>query len=445
MATKRLVKDWSWGTLIVKLSLTVIILWLGYHFFGDQVKDFVRNNEPLTTNMGAAVSAFLAWMAGFAFHRRVKSDKPEGDFFAKKDLMSVPENKGRYSDRMAYVLAEMSDLAYYEVEKSDDNFAKVIQRAIDTDYRDTVKLKGLLDYYKETTRSLSTNDKLLIESEGHLKDTLKNSGFEYRPPYLNSESVQGFICVYKGLEATPKEPYVVVAFRGSEMKVEDWLTNADATPSLNVDAGKVHGGFYDGFQKVKEEIESSLQKIREELGDDIPVYFTGHSLGGGLATISARELMPDGNGACYTFGAPRVGDYKYFEFMKTPVYRIVNSSDIVPRVPPGVGSLAVTWLLSVLRWWFATIPWVTRALKEAEGWVNKLKDYRHFGDARYLTDVASGKCDKVMLLRNPNNFDVFQWFWRHVLISYGMPIKSHSMTIYRKKLAQIGLQRMQKH
>ena len=234
----------------------------------------------------------------------------------------------------------------------------------------------------------------------------------------------------------------MVAFRGSEKKVEDWLTNADAAPSLKKKHGKVHSGFYEDFLGVKDEVEKRVDAIRAKYGDGIPIYFTGHSLGGAVATIAAKELRPDGNAACYTFGAPRIGDYDYFDMMKTPVYRIVNSSDIVPRVPPGAVTVVYTLLIDILCALLSRSPDAVAILRAAEDWLNKLKDYRHFGDLRFLTDVATGRFDEVKLLRNPSYLDVVQWFWRHVLVSFGMPIKSHGMTIYRKKLAQVGLKRL---
>ena len=71
----------------------------------------------------------------------------------------------------------------------------------------------------------------------------------------------------------------------------------------------------------------------------LPLYITGHSLGGALAVIaSIRITPPDRIAACYTYGCPRVGDAEFTnQLWKIPVYRQVHSSDIVPRVPFGFG------------------------------------------------------------------------------------------------------------
>jgi len=38
-------------------------------------------------------------------------------------------------------------------------------------------------------------------------------------------------------------------------------------------------------------------------------------------------------GACYTFGSPPVGTKAFDDDIKTPIYRVVNHVDIVPRLP----------------------------------------------------------------------------------------------------------------
>lgn len=414
--------------------LLVLLLGIGSVEYFDIWWGCVQEYSELAVSGG--ISLFFSIV--FAVKRRITTKQPMGNFFSQKRLMvPLEQNKrSRYSDRMAYVLAEMSELAYYEVERAQNNFVQFALQAKKIDPSSQAAIDRLISFYQKLTRSDSTGGTKLFTEE-HLQEALDKGGFKYHPPYLNHGSAQGFICYKKA-----PSPYIVVAFRGSEKKIEDWLTNIDAVPVEVEGGGKVHRGFYQDFMELRETIERSIELIRKHLNDDsVPVYFTGHSLGGALATIATRELMKDGYGACYTYGAPRVGDYTYFEFVKTPVYRVVNSSDIVPRVPPGAWSTLITKLMTLARYLTVRIGWANRLIIELEGWVNRLKDYRHFGDQRYLTDVQAGKENEVKLLRNPNYFDVVQWFWRHIMVSLGMPIKSHSMTIYRKKLAIIGIKR----
>ena len=154
--------------------------------------------------------------------------------------------------------------------------------------------------------------------------------------------------------------------------------------------------------------------------------------------MATKLIAPDVTGACYTFGAPRIGNYEFFRFIKTPVYRVVNSSDIVPRVPPGAVMLLLTHAVKGTSWLTGFVPPVSFLFDKIEEFLDKLNGYRHHGDQRYLTDVAEGRFDTVRLLTNPPAIDRVMWAGRHISNSFLVPVKSHSMSIYRKKLASIA-------
>ena len=62
---------------------------------------------------------------------------------------------------------------------------------------------------------------------------------------------------------------------------------------------------------------------------------TGHSLGGGMATLAAGRQQQ----RCvylYTYGSPRVGNKEYGLNFNVNCFRVQNNNDIVPRVPPWV-------------------------------------------------------------------------------------------------------------
>ena len=54
------------------------------------------------------------------------------------------------------------------------------------------------------------------------------------------------------------------------------------------------------------------------------------------------------------------------------------------------------------------------------------------------TITAEGRFDTVRLLTNPPAIDRLMWMGRHISSSLLVPVKSHSMSIYRKKLASIA-------
>lgn len=116
----------------------------------------------------------------------------------------------------------------------------------------------------------------------------------------------------------------VFAFRGTRHP-RDWLTNLDAL-TAGFDAGaEVHRGFRDAFASVEPRLKAWID------GFSGPVYLTGHSLGGALATLAAARLAAH---ATYTFGAPKVGTATFAVSLDgRRLYRVVNDRDIVPHVP----------------------------------------------------------------------------------------------------------------
>lgn len=66
---------------------------------------------------------------------------------------------------------------------------------------------------------------------------------------------------------------------------------------------------------------------------------TGHSLGGALAAFASIDLHKNIGvvNQVYTFGQPRIGNYKMAQFMSSAIpntNRIIDYADIVPHLPP---------------------------------------------------------------------------------------------------------------
>ena len=147
--------------------------------------------------------------------------------------------------------------------------------------------------------------------------------------YIDREGAQAFL-VYTDHD-------LVVACRGTEPG--DWndvKADANALHDLAETVGRVHRGF-------KREVDELWPQILERLlgsanGEGHDVWFTGHSLGGAMAMISAGRCLladvPIDPIQTITFGAPRVGTKRYIQNAKIDVVRWVNNNDIVPRVPP---------------------------------------------------------------------------------------------------------------
>lgn len=376
--------------------------------------------------------------AVFSYVRRPKSSTSEiGPYFGETGLLSPPLARPAYSDRMAYVLAEMADLAYYQFEGQGGLVDDAVEHALSLKLTTGADVRSFLERFSTELMSgrrlsLDAMKKLLEHSEFLLLDV------------IDVNETQGFVCK-RVVDDQP--PYLVLAFRGTEKKISDWLTDARCVPTLE-GKSKVHTGFLAAFVSKTDAVGKTVKEVVEEIlarpeakypsGELLPLFITGHSLGGALALLATRLVAPNVNGACYTFGAPRVGNYEYFRRIKTPVYRIVNSSDIVPRVPPGAAMMALILLVQAMAWLTKFLPVISAAFERVEAFLDKLSGYRHFGDLRYLSDVAEGKFGTVRLLSNPPAIDRVIWMWRRVAKSFFVPIKSHSMRIYRKKLAHIA-------
>ena len=101
--------------------------------------------------------------------------------------------------------------------------------------------------------------------------------------------------------------------------------------------------FYDAYKALRDDFVSNLAKFRD-LYPTYTVFFTGHSLGGALATHAALDsallgLVYPEETIIYTQGSPRVGFEKfadYFDKMFKETYRVVYWKDAIARVPDGL-------------------------------------------------------------------------------------------------------------
>ena len=126
---------------------------------------------------------------------------------------------------------------------------------------------------------------------------------------------------------------VVVVCRGTEPdEWNDVKADFDMTKAVAETVGWVHRGF-------KYEVDDLWPRLEQALVSNCrTLWFTGHSLGGAMATICAGRcklsVIRSSPRAVFTYGAPRVGDKRYVNYVKLEFYRWVNNNDIVPRIPP---------------------------------------------------------------------------------------------------------------
>ncbi|RCN28419.1 triacylglycerol lipase [Ancylostoma caninum] len=142
------------------------------------------------------------------------------------------------------------------------------------------------------------------------------------------------------IAASDKKKQIFVVFRGSKTTGQIILQGLNSfTPVDFFGMGRVNRYFSYGVHVLWPSIKRVLKDLKYA---GYKVAFTGHSLGGALATLAAaraaRQGLRRGNEILvYTFGAPRVGDSTFaanFNRIIPNCYRVVFRHDIVPHLPP---------------------------------------------------------------------------------------------------------------
>lgn len=160
---------------------------------------------------------------------------------------------------------------------------------------------------------------------GFVKEKLGKVGFDRTFHSINNKGTQGFI--------TSNKEVIFVIFRGTEInETKDLLYDANFLPTAEGN-GLVHNGFRDALDAVWVEVEKRLKDMTK-LGNQ-SVWFTGHSLGGAIASLAAGRWKANPSHSqqmvsLYTFGAPGVGNKDYVkDYPDVSVVRVIDNEDQV--------------------------------------------------------------------------------------------------------------------
>jgi len=299
-------------------------------------------------------------------------------YFEYEQLLDPPIKRAAYSDRTAWLMAKMSKLAYLSFENDDT----------------------------ELKLALTEADFVLVKC-------------------FNQGGTQAF------LAKRESDKMAVLSFRGTQTEGLTLETFFDVFTDLYAamhtdEAGiKTHKGFQIAFQKVEVEILQQIHGI-----ENYGLYITGHSLGGALALIATSAINAENLGACYTFGSPKVGNEEFDDKIKVPIYRVINSYDVVPFLPFTRIMLPLFWLIS-------------KKIKndKVKILIENFKEYQHHGDMRFLTNVSSNKDAKAL-----SEYDELKRSLHLLRLSFAetkdMGVQHHSLDTYCEKLAYWALKRI---
>ena len=240
-----------------------------------------------------------------------------------------------------------------------------------------------------------------IEAKGvlPLPDELAQLDFQKITSFHNGLT-DGWAYVVEGKDL------IALSFRGTA-SIKNWNTDFHVRlihPQNTDDNLRVHDGFYQAFTKLDEGtlgISEKINSIKQSTNGQVPIYTTGHSLGGALAQIAGAVLGSDPIAACYTFGSPRVGNAYFDLWVKVPSYRVMNYADIVPQVP---------------------LPIV----------------YRHSGDPRYIPNSVTTSPYRFEPNPAERTWQFLQGIIQLARAGSILGIEDHAIAEYREKLEAIA-------
>jgi predicted lipase len=142
---------------------------------------------------------------------------------------------------------------------------------------------------------------------------------------------------------------IFVSFRGTTLSFSDFKADLDIRKTQYQfglgESARLHRGFFDAVLDCFDEVIERVRAMNSE--DRVPVYVTGHSLGGAMAAIFFARLEEHDHHpfrhrrrhhyspatSCYTFGMPRYGDMSAKSLLPQP-YHTFNELDAIPTLPP---------------------------------------------------------------------------------------------------------------
>lgn len=174
-------------------------------------------------------------------------------------------------------------------------------------------------------------------------------GFDWQDIIIGSDPLRPSLeRMYAYVFHSSSQRTMIIAFTGT-IFLDEWIDDlyypevtpyqlTNYIPRKNI---LVHGGFYGIYASIQRLLWKALESKRSSTDT---LLITGHSLGGGLATICSVDFGGGSAGSginvyTYTFAAPRSGNNEFaaiYEATNPDAMRVFNTEDIIPSLPPPV-------------------------------------------------------------------------------------------------------------
>jgi hypothetical protein len=209
--------------------------------------------------------------------------------------------------------------------------------------------------------------------------------------------------------------FATLVMRGTS-SATDVLTDIKGWKRKDPTGGK--GYCHSGIANAYEDIAKSLYKVVSALFKDHPslttLFVTGHSLGGGLATLAAKGIKLNcpqvKNITMYSYGGAIVGNTTFkreYDALIPHTYRLVNDRDMIPQL--GVA------------------------------WPTNLAGFNHVGKLVFMNDLGVWLDPKPAVLRINTGQQIAERATDHLTGNYMKIIKKYRAYIH---LGEVKVQRL---
>lgn len=137
---------------------------------------------------------------------------------------------------------------------------------------------------------------------------------------------------------------IYLVFRGT-VTITEWIDDAEFSQvaySYVSKGGMTETGFTQIYGTLQMDIIATIKNL-SGTGSYSTLYITGHSLGAALAVLAVPQLSyatSFSKPIFYNFAGPRVGNPHFaetiFNFLNLTSWRVVNTNDLVPKLPEPV-------------------------------------------------------------------------------------------------------------